>query len=575
MASNLVKKLRNRFLNGYKQISVLMPGDTTSESGRETEELLSTSSAPASPTPLRPEPAPMPPSSSAKQDKCCCGLHPHCQPVRRDLEFEEFECDVAVQEHDDGGVAQSGEKCRRCEEFSFTLYDLDGHGKITKDDIASLVTSIYDTLGATIQVPHSGSKTIRVRLTVAPERKSESGARASSPQNHKHCQSKNVNHQSSEPAVEKIKEALQRKNSPLKEGGEQRLNNHVPCKKETFRIGGVKVLYTNHLNNNNNNNNNNNSFKQDIMRNNNETGPLIVNNTPHITKKISRHESLRRDRLPNCKVSALANGASASAPNTPLKTATSTPKAKCQDWKANFRNRSPNRPKRRATFNALSSPRHYPEYINQERTNEEYKEIIANNMKKNLSALQSTHRRKRVEETMHKHQDSARSHHDCKKRSAETRQLLFPDMCLDCDQQTNQHGLRHKNRVRDNARSQLQVKEWLKTGCWGYYLTDEDGHQMSYYLPNLLSQKTPPPSSPVLEKRLINEDSSKIDFLIPDTDPPLVRPDIVGSCTADDDVDAGSTATTRRTRRHVHEHVHHHYHHYSQENSKKPNAGDL
>lgn len=59
---------------------------------------------------------------------------------------------------------------RRRQEFSFTLYDFDGHGKITKDDIAGLVTTIYDTLGASIQVPPCGSKTIKVKLTVSPDK---------------------------------------------------------------------------------------------------------------------------------------------------------------------------------------------------------------------------------------------------------------------------------------------------------------------------------------------------------------------------------------------------------------------
>lgn len=59
---------------------------------------------------------------------------------------------------------------RKRQEFSFTLYDFDGHGKITKDDIAGLVTTIYDTLGASIQVPPCGSKTIKVKLTVSPDK---------------------------------------------------------------------------------------------------------------------------------------------------------------------------------------------------------------------------------------------------------------------------------------------------------------------------------------------------------------------------------------------------------------------
>lgn len=74
--------------------------------------------------------------------------------------MQEFECDVSVAEGD-----------RRRQEFSFTLYDFDGHGKITKDDIAGLVTTIYDTLGASIQVPPCGSKTIKVKLTVSPDQR--------------------------------------------------------------------------------------------------------------------------------------------------------------------------------------------------------------------------------------------------------------------------------------------------------------------------------------------------------------------------------------------------------------------
>ncbi|KAG8034672.1 hypothetical protein G9C98_007748 [Cotesia typhae] len=71
----------------------------------------------------------------------------------------EFECDVSVAEDN-----------RRRQEFSFTLYDFDGHGKITKDDIAGLVTSIYDSLGTSIEVPPCGSKTIKVKLTVSPDK---------------------------------------------------------------------------------------------------------------------------------------------------------------------------------------------------------------------------------------------------------------------------------------------------------------------------------------------------------------------------------------------------------------------
>ena len=83
--------------------------------------------------------------------------------------LKEFECDVSVAEGD-----------RRRQEFSFTLYDFDGHGKITKDDIAGLVTTIYDTLGASIQVPPCGSKTIKVKLTVSPDQRATSGSNQTS-----------------------------------------------------------------------------------------------------------------------------------------------------------------------------------------------------------------------------------------------------------------------------------------------------------------------------------------------------------------------------------------------------------
>ncbi|CAN7938912.1 unnamed protein product, partial [Ixodes hexagonus] len=60
------------------------------------------------------------------------------------------------------------------QEFSFTLYDFNGHGKVTKDDIASLVRSIYDALGKK-SLPKSGSRTIKVRLAIGPDEESSEG----------------------------------------------------------------------------------------------------------------------------------------------------------------------------------------------------------------------------------------------------------------------------------------------------------------------------------------------------------------------------------------------------------------
>lgn len=53
------------------------------------------------------------------------------------------------------------------------MYDLDGYGKITKDDIAGIVSTIYESIGKSVVVPHYGSKTINVRLTVSPDSKTK------------------------------------------------------------------------------------------------------------------------------------------------------------------------------------------------------------------------------------------------------------------------------------------------------------------------------------------------------------------------------------------------------------------
>uniref|UniRef100_A0A182F1N6 Protein naked cuticle homolog n=1 Tax=Anopheles albimanus TaxID=7167 RepID=A0A182F1N6_ANOAL len=77
------------------------------------------------------------------------------------MEPREFTCDVSLED---------GKKPQPLQ-FSFTLYDLDGHGKITKDDIAGIVSTIYESIGKSVVVPHYGSKTINVRLTVSPDGK--------------------------------------------------------------------------------------------------------------------------------------------------------------------------------------------------------------------------------------------------------------------------------------------------------------------------------------------------------------------------------------------------------------------
>lgn len=204
--AHFVKWCKARFLHGYKQFSVLQQDSNDGRS--DTEELLragqpppqdsrAPSPAPSSPAPppasvrdkerertpsqeraARRErlPSPERPGRVKEQDKQAGDQNttqpqpqPQPSPTNRHLNFEEFECDVSVE----GGVDEAGQERQ---EFSFTLYDFDGHGKITKDDITGLVSTIYDTLGASIKVPHYGSKTIKVKLTVSPDKRAAMGS---------------------------------------------------------------------------------------------------------------------------------------------------------------------------------------------------------------------------------------------------------------------------------------------------------------------------------------------------------------------------------------------------------------
>uniref|UniRef100_A0A674CM81 Protein naked cuticle homolog n=1 Tax=Salmo trutta TaxID=8032 RepID=A0A674CM81_SALTR len=75
-------------------------------------------------------------------------------PCRQDLE-----CDVSVEEDNH-------------QEWIFTLYDFDNSGKVTKEDMSSLMHTIYDVVDASVNHSscHSKRKTLRVKLTVTPER---------------------------------------------------------------------------------------------------------------------------------------------------------------------------------------------------------------------------------------------------------------------------------------------------------------------------------------------------------------------------------------------------------------------
>ncbi|KAL4712680.1 hypothetical protein ACJJTC_007977 [Scirpophaga incertulas] len=174
MAHHFVKWWRNKFRNGYKKFSIVTEGERT-----DTEELVGRAASQCSAPPdllpseakalLAPTVAPPPPPRTFRPQEP--KLKPPSKspsPTLQDredkqprLRFEELTCDVELQ-HSESSKQQPLQ-------FSFTLYDLDGHGRMTKDDIAGIVSTIYESIGKSVTVPHYGSKTIQVRLTVVPE----------------------------------------------------------------------------------------------------------------------------------------------------------------------------------------------------------------------------------------------------------------------------------------------------------------------------------------------------------------------------------------------------------------------
>ncbi|CAH4031178.1 protein naked cuticle homolog [Pieris brassicae] len=169
MAHHFVKWWRNKFRSGYKKFSIGTECERT-----DTEELVgraaSQCSAPpdllpsearALLQPSTPPPIPQRTSEPCSKKSSMPTQTPDYDDNKPRLRFEELTCDVELQ-HPESSKQQPLQ-------FSFTLYDLDGHGRMTKDDIAGIVSTIYESIGKSVTVPHYGSKTIQVRLTVVPE----------------------------------------------------------------------------------------------------------------------------------------------------------------------------------------------------------------------------------------------------------------------------------------------------------------------------------------------------------------------------------------------------------------------
>ncbi|XP_026758985.2 uncharacterized protein LOC113518319 [Galleria mellonella] len=170
MAHHFVKWWRNKFRNGYKKFSIGTESERT-----DTEELVGRAASQCSAPPdllpsearayLQPTTPPPQPSRPVYEPTYKAPSSPIPERQNDDkqprLRFEELTCDVELK-HPESSK-------QKPLQFSFTLYDLDGHGRMTKDDIAGIVSTIYESIGKSVTVPHYGSKTIQVRLTVVPE----------------------------------------------------------------------------------------------------------------------------------------------------------------------------------------------------------------------------------------------------------------------------------------------------------------------------------------------------------------------------------------------------------------------
>lgn len=73
---------------------------------------------------------------------------------KKHLHIDALHCDVSVEDNR--------------QEWTFTLYGFDNRGKATREDMSSLMHTIYEVVDASVN-HSSSSKTLRVKLTVSPE----------------------------------------------------------------------------------------------------------------------------------------------------------------------------------------------------------------------------------------------------------------------------------------------------------------------------------------------------------------------------------------------------------------------
>ncbi|KAL0985468.1 hypothetical protein UPYG_G00157270 [Umbra pygmaea] len=98
---------------------------------------------------------------------------------KKRISLHDMECDVSLEEDNR-------------QEWMFTLYDFDNSGKVTKEDMSSLMHTIYEVVDASVNQSscHSKSKTLRVKLIVTPEpspRRKDNSVATPDRESREHC----------------------------------------------------------------------------------------------------------------------------------------------------------------------------------------------------------------------------------------------------------------------------------------------------------------------------------------------------------------------------------------------------
>ncbi|XP_071819053.1 uncharacterized protein [Apostichopus japonicus] len=63
------------------------------------------------------------------------------------------------------------------QEWSFTLYDFEGHQKVTREDLTSLLKTISEALAKTVTLPASGRRKLKLSLSVVSDQDSETSSK--------------------------------------------------------------------------------------------------------------------------------------------------------------------------------------------------------------------------------------------------------------------------------------------------------------------------------------------------------------------------------------------------------------